>query len=400
MTVIFRNEGEIDVRAFSSFGVNVKECDSPIGFFGTGLKYAIAVLLREGHNITVWSGIKRIDFSAPPGVFRGKEFNFCAMSIDGAAPMELGFTTELGKNWEMWAAYRELACNCMDEGGTSYVLTDRFVPTEGTTHVIITGDAFESEHAKRSAIILQTPPDVTAGALAIHARSSSHGYYRGVRVYELNQPSIYTYNLLTGVGLTEDRTVASMYIYNRSVAIAIMSELRDTIMLERILLAPSDAFEHLLDYHGWSEATPSSEFLQVIAELARDRLVQINPSAVHVWKDCTRQLTRPTAMTPTAVQKQMLERAVNFLSHFGHHIDEYPIQLVESLGEGCLGLASEGTIYVTERVFHQGTKQLASTLLEEYLHLKHHYRDCTRELQTFLFDRVISMGEDILGEAL
>ena len=46
--IVFENPGEIDIRSISTFGVSVKEGDNPIGFFGTGLKYAIVVLLRTG----------------------------------------------------------------------------------------------------------------------------------------------------------------------------------------------------------------------------------------------------------------------------------------------------------------------------------------------------------------
>jgi hypothetical protein len=75
--------------------------------------------------------------------------------------------------------------------------------------------------------------------------------------------------------------------------------------------------------------------------------------------------------------------------------------VVESLGEGCLGLAEGQTIYIAERVFHMGgTKQLASTLIEEYLHLRHGWKDLTRELQTFLFDKLVSVGEELVGEPL
>jgi hypothetical protein len=48
--VVFENPGEIDAAAIRTFGVSVKEGENPIGFFGTGLKYAIAILLRTGHT--------------------------------------------------------------------------------------------------------------------------------------------------------------------------------------------------------------------------------------------------------------------------------------------------------------------------------------------------------------
>src|ERR1700676_327969 len=104
--VVFENPGEIDAAAIRTFGVSVKEGENPIGFFGTGLKYAIAVLLRTGHQVTVTAGLDRYEFGILSETVRGKEFGFVSMN-----GQRLGFTTELGKVWELWAAYREIACN-------------------------------------------------------------------------------------------------------------------------------------------------------------------------------------------------------------------------------------------------------------------------------------------------
>jgi hypothetical protein len=97
-----------------------------------------------------------------------------------------------------------------------------------------------------------------------------------------------------------------------------------------------------------------------------------------------------------------MDRALDFCGRIGFQIrDAYPIKVVESLGEGVLGLAENETIFVAERVFHLGgTKQLASTLIEEYLHLRHGWADLTRELQSFLFEKLVSVGEELVGEPL
>jgi hypothetical protein len=42
--IVFENEGLIDLRSIKTFDVSVKENDSPIGFFGTGLKYTIVAI--------------------------------------------------------------------------------------------------------------------------------------------------------------------------------------------------------------------------------------------------------------------------------------------------------------------------------------------------------------------
>ena len=63
MNTIFikiQNEGEIEKRAFQLIGASTKRDDeSKIGFFGSGNKYAIALLLRKNIFFKVYSGKKR-----------------------------------------------------------------------------------------------------------------------------------------------------------------------------------------------------------------------------------------------------------------------------------------------------------------------------------------------------
>ncbi len=117
--ITFSNPGKIDIRLITTLGVNVKESDNPIGYFGTGLKYAIAVLLREKQKVEIWSGTERIAFEIRPDTVRGKSFGFIWLGTARSPWQCLGFTTELGKNWTLENAYRELYSNCMDEGGSN-----------------------------------------------------------------------------------------------------------------------------------------------------------------------------------------------------------------------------------------------------------------------------------------
>ena len=110
--VKFGNETEIEPEVWSTFGVSVKNGSNPIGMFGTGLKYAIAVLLREGRHISITSAGREYAFDVVEKNIRDKAFNICRCN-----GKDLPFTTELGKTWELWQAYRELYSNCLDEGG-------------------------------------------------------------------------------------------------------------------------------------------------------------------------------------------------------------------------------------------------------------------------------------------
>lgn len=403
--IVFRNKGEIDLRAFSNFGVNAKDSDTAIGYFGTGLKYAVAVLLREGCEVRCFSGISSINFYLQKDTFRGKEFDFCIRQTEGCAPFELGYTTELGKNWTVKDAYRELASNCMDEGGDVYEVGDDEHP-EGEsnyTYIIIDGCAFSKAHADKHEIFLESAPLFVTSCMGIHnpVGAKNAGFYKGVRAIRLHKECLFTYNVFNGVTLTEDRTASSEWDYRAAVVRGLLSEVEDRHVLRTVLVAPKEAFEHDLDFHGWG-IRPSPAFLETVEELISDRLVIVNGTAVKVWRETTQKEIEPAQIKLTALQKRMLQKAVVFCKTLGYDVAQYKILFVEALGGDCIGLAdsTDDTIYICERVLHQGTKQLASTLVEEFLHLKHDYVDCTRSLQTYLFDKIISMGEEAQGEPL
>lgn len=398
--IVFTNPGEIDIRSISTFGVSVKEGSNPIGFFGTGLKYAIAVLLRTGHRVTVMSGDTVVNFGIAPQEVRGQAFDFVTMAIGAEQPTPIGFTTELGKQWELWMAYREIACNCKDESGDSQYEPYMVDPKPGHTQIIVQGDEFEGIFANAHRFILADEPLFRSGTLEVRNRPSGNFFYRGVRVYDLRVQALYTYNELSKIELTEDRTVKSSWdMMARIVAGILVST--DKQFLRNVVTAKDDTFEGKLDFHGWGPK-PSAEFIEVVGDCIADRMLKVNGTALQVWKDATRTEFAPREITLSTVQQRSMDRALDFCGRIGFQIrDAYPIKVVESLGEGVLGLAENETIFVAERVFHLGgTKQLASTLIEEYLHLRHGWADLTRELQSFLFEKLVSVGEELVGEPL
>lgn len=398
--IVFKNKGEIDLCSISTFGVSVKESENPIGFFGTGLKYAIAVLLRTGHEVTIYSGTTRVDFGIRSGTIRGQEFDFVTMSVDGGAASNIGFTTQLGKQWEVWMAYREIACNCKDEGGN---ILQTKSPLDlaicGTTTIVVTGKEIECVYANRHSFILEDEPAFTMGAIEVRKRPSESYFYRGVRVHNLGSQCMFTYNDTSNMDLTEDRTVKYQWEPKSRIAIAYLG-CTDEQHLRSVLTADNKTVEGQLDFHGYG-VKPSEAFLRAVGEMSQDRLTKINPSAVQVWRDATNKIVSPRTVVLSNVQRKMLDRALNFCSRIGFNVREsYPISIAESLGPGTLGMAMDETIYIAIRCFEMGTKYVAGTLAEEFLHLRHGYSDCSREMQNFLFDKVMSVGEELIGEPL
>ena len=72
MTTSFYNKSELPLECINTFGVSVKDNEHPIGYFGTGLKYAIAVLLRNGCTIDIFINDKPNKFEARKDTIRGK----------------------------------------------------------------------------------------------------------------------------------------------------------------------------------------------------------------------------------------------------------------------------------------------------------------------------------------
>ncbi len=96
------------------------------------------------------------------------------------------------------------------------------------------------------------------------------------------------------------------------------------------------------------------------------------------------------------MQQSQLDKAVAFVKRigFGDDFDNYPVRVVNWLGEGIYGQAIDQSIYISKECFDKGTKFLASTLLEEFVHNRYGLNDESRDLQTWLFDRIITMGEE------
>lgn len=145
--VVFRNRGLIDTRAITTFGISAKDPSNanPIGYFGTDLKYAIAVLLRRQIPITIMSGLEVLRFEVRSDVVRSKPFEMVCMNGN-----PIGFTTDLGKNWELWQAFRELYSNCIDEFGKTEAEGYFPEPLHGVTQIVVESDMFVELFVNRS----------------------------------------------------------------------------------------------------------------------------------------------------------------------------------------------------------------------------------------------------------
>ncbi len=278
-SVVFRTPGKLDLRAITIMGLNAKpSTTNPIGFFGTGLKYALAVLARNNLATTIWVGDQKWTVDKVKTNFRGKEVETLWLmrhrKVLAPKGIQLPFTTELGKTWELWQAFRELYANTLDENGETFICD---LTSEGTlrvqgvsvapkicTHIIVEGEAFVQEYLEREKTFL---PDAlrqqeSSSPVQQFDRPAKHIYWRGMRVHDLKEPSLYTYNILAPIDLTEDRTAKYEFQIKQQIEEYIRNHAPKDVVKQTIL-APYGKFENRLGY-DYHYTAPSKAFIDTV----------------------------------------------------------------------------------------------------------------------------------------
>lgn len=336
----FTTPGPISEDAFNIFGLSAKQSESLIGRFGTGLKYAVAVLLRNGAKVTVKSADSDeiIPFSTVPAIFRGKPVNYVFLG-----EKKLSFTTDLGQNWLLWYAFRELYSNTLDEGGDMYLTTtelDESAVPEGMSIISVQSDALYEMAQNLHKYFLpkyEEPQSFLKGIfdVAVFAEENSAIFANGIRAYELETPTLYTYNILGNVYLTEERLIlGTMQVEHALKTLLRHSNASHATIIERILSCPSTYWEASISY----SVIDSKEELSETARLVIDQLVEENcPTLNRSIKTLWMKEDLATAADNSAVYKIRLSFPVG----------DCPLTATELQAVLYGGLPEEIGVYVT-----------------------------------------------------
>lgn len=386
MTLYFHNPGQIDPIAISTMGLHFKETNSPIGFFGTGLKYAIATLLRNGGAIELRAkGQVQAKFTYRPQSFRGTTANIVYMN-----DTPLGFTTALGKTWQLWMAYRELYSNALDEGGNVSTTA-----TASDTEFVVEG--LDEIHEERSIYFIQPEeiPLVSSAHCDIYPGSATCFFYKTINVggaISTEKPLPFRANIKAQLDLTEDRTIKWLFQPNEHIAEAIQG-CNNLMVIDQALLTPGGK-----DNIDWKFYFPTSDLFK--SRLKRHYLdgKVLSGSAIALLKHADLDLVMKPAEL-TAEEAAMLQRALDWLFARDCSFD-CEIRVTKELSGSIWACVMNGKVYLKHELFQTSLFQLVAALYEEWTHMTTGHSDESRALQTHLFNKVIELmdQQDELGQ--
>ncbi len=133
--ILIQNDGEIETNSFELIGASTKRGETgKIGFFGSGLKYSIAYMMRNKIDFKVFSGEQELKFTTIPESLKDQSFDRICINWKPTS-----YTVTMGPTWkEDWFVLREVYCNAIDEGTCQLIKETEIVqPSSGKTRIYI-----------------------------------------------------------------------------------------------------------------------------------------------------------------------------------------------------------------------------------------------------------------------
>ena len=245
------NQGEIEIGAFTLMGASSKrDQEGKIGYFGSGLKYAMIFFHRIGHPIKVFSGENEIEITFEGHSFRNKEYR--VMHVNGQST---SMSIDMGPDWESWHAVREVFCNAIDEGNSFHQVTDEepwgaegytkfYIECSGDVNDIVNNwDQYFTDGRKDRLYTL----NVNGKTIDLYPESKSYLFRKGILCVnrEEHPPHrVFSYDV-SDVSINESRIAVSENSAIREAFYAILSNCNEH----------SIALYALKNFHGSVEAS-------------------------------------------------------------------------------------------------------------------------------------------------
>jgi len=435
MYMEFSNPGEVPLNAFKLLGASTKRSvEGKIGFFGTGLKYAVALMLREQIPFKAYIGTKEVKFGVRQTTFGDVKVQVITVNNE-----KTSMTTDAGIDWEPWFAIREIYSNALDEGG-AMELTQDFNPEAGKTKIYVemtpklgeisrNWQSFFSTKRKEIEKIVLNPGSNSEKWYRIlpkrEKQSEFRIFRRGILVGRSRSvDSLFDYDV-SDITINESRVVKNDWEGRQRAAEALAQATKKEIIelfvstWRQPMLEHEERFwEYLFDTY-WG---PVKKFSDTWLEVLRPyRLVPSDNTGFY-------GVTSNTVGLPNKLLKRLYEQFKDELTIEGmsktHYIvtGEFPEQLTKAME--ILNKAGYSFDYskikqakfrdydvkaawdreaqlivVSDDILNMAEGDKVCVMLEEILHAKSGYSDHTREFQNYIFNELTKkiLSEQING---
>lgn len=426
------SRGEIDERAFSLLGASSKRDDkTKIGFFGSGLKFSLAFMLRKEIKFRVFSGYSEILFTTSEEVFREKSFK--RILVNGK---ETSLTTDTASDWSHWSIIREIFSNAIDEGESSIKLVknkniEELKPIEDfTTFYIECTEDFQEIVDNWDLYFSENRKDIVFENIK-NDKLYSGGenllvYRKGIRChFDEKTKSLFHYDL-SKVEINESRTISSEWSLKYGL-VELFRKNDNSDVIHRILYNINNYWEKYLNWDNASHVSFSDTWKSKIGD---NYLIPYENAGF--WQDDMEEMKSNYIILPNSLiealkaqfgesikiigddavvkgkgdkkiltelskrEQHLLDEAIKFLDKGGYKI-EFPIKVARFVRPEVLGLAESETIFISDKCFTMGKREIINTIIEENQHLKTGHADETRAMQTDLINLFIGEMEERLG---
>jgi len=392
-------------------------------------------MLRNDIYFKVYAGYREINLSTKPEIMREKTFNRILVN-----EKETSLTIEMGNNeWSNWSIIREIYCNALDEGEASVSMFNvdsekDLLPIEDyTTFYIKVNDEFEKILSDWNLYFSEKRKDIVYSDLKGNKIFSGNKelvvYRKGIRChYEDNQKSIFHYDF-DKIEINESRVLKSDFSFRNFDLPNFFKELKDVGIIESLLYSINDSFERTISWNTAFGKNFSDEWLEAInnrylvpyenagfwtdeVKLLKNKIIILPNNLIEGLKSSFGDKIKLIGETEginnadkkvienlTDKQKYLLDFCLDFLKKVKYEV-KYPVKVVKFFNSHLLGQAENETIFISEKNFTMGKKEIINTIIEENEHLVTGHKDETRAFQTHLINLIIEAWEDKINEYL